>query len=224
VCEDLEMLLRLHEEGRHGKYIAYPGHDFGEAVTRVSPRSSRSSGATRSARPRHPESHLGVGDRAASSRSRGSAFAALSTCAGIRSWISCQFFSLARQPRELVPLAVMTGSVRPSLPRPQHDDHDAIIFGSFRCRPSTCCAGKAGSPPCRTAECGRRGSEPLKAVAAQFALSYTLLGILASRSAAARSRTCSAVRWCSTRRSPTTSASCRADLIFRRSRMRQGRS
>lgn len=35
VCEDLELLLRLHEDGRHGKYIAYPGHDFGEAVTRV---------------------------------------------------------------------------------------------------------------------------------------------------------------------------------------------
>jgi Glycosyl transferase family group 2 len=35
VCEDLELLLRLHECGRHGKYIAYPGQDFGEAVTRV---------------------------------------------------------------------------------------------------------------------------------------------------------------------------------------------
>ncbi len=35
VCEDLELLLRLHESGSHGKYIAYPGHDFGEAVTRV---------------------------------------------------------------------------------------------------------------------------------------------------------------------------------------------
>ena len=35
VCEDLELMLRLHESGRHGKYICYPGHDFGEAVTRV---------------------------------------------------------------------------------------------------------------------------------------------------------------------------------------------
>lgn len=35
VCEDLELMLRLHEGGRHGKYICYPGHDFGEAVTRV---------------------------------------------------------------------------------------------------------------------------------------------------------------------------------------------
>ena len=35
VCEDLEMLLRLHEAGQHGKYVCYPGHDFGEAVTRV---------------------------------------------------------------------------------------------------------------------------------------------------------------------------------------------
>ncbi len=35
VCEDLEMLLRFHEEGSHGKYISYPGLDFGEAVTRV---------------------------------------------------------------------------------------------------------------------------------------------------------------------------------------------
>ena len=35
VCEDLEMMLRFHEAGRHGKYICYPGHDFGEAVTRV---------------------------------------------------------------------------------------------------------------------------------------------------------------------------------------------
>ncbi len=35
VCEDLEMMLRLHEKGGHGKYICYPGHDFGEAVTRV---------------------------------------------------------------------------------------------------------------------------------------------------------------------------------------------
>jgi cellulose synthase/poly-beta-1,6-N-acetylglucosamine synthase-like glycosyltransferase len=35
VCEDLEMLLRLHESGQHGKYVCYPGHDFGEAVTRV---------------------------------------------------------------------------------------------------------------------------------------------------------------------------------------------
>jgi cellulose synthase/poly-beta-1,6-N-acetylglucosamine synthase-like glycosyltransferase len=35
VCEDLELMLRFHEAGRHGKYICYPGHDFGEAVTRV---------------------------------------------------------------------------------------------------------------------------------------------------------------------------------------------
>jgi cellulose synthase/poly-beta-1,6-N-acetylglucosamine synthase-like glycosyltransferase len=35
VCEDLELMMRMHEEGRHGKYICYPGHDFGEAVTRV---------------------------------------------------------------------------------------------------------------------------------------------------------------------------------------------
>jgi hypothetical protein len=35
VCEDLELLLRFHECGSHGKYIAYPGLDFGEAVTRV---------------------------------------------------------------------------------------------------------------------------------------------------------------------------------------------
>jgi cellulose synthase/poly-beta-1,6-N-acetylglucosamine synthase-like glycosyltransferase len=35
VCEDLEMMMRFHEGGRHGKYICYPGHDFGEAVTRV---------------------------------------------------------------------------------------------------------------------------------------------------------------------------------------------
>jgi hypothetical protein len=35
VCEDLELLLRFHESGSHGKYIAFPGHDFGEAVTRV---------------------------------------------------------------------------------------------------------------------------------------------------------------------------------------------
>lgn len=35
VCEDLELALRFHETGSHGKYIAYPGLDFGEAVTRV---------------------------------------------------------------------------------------------------------------------------------------------------------------------------------------------
>jgi cellulose synthase/poly-beta-1,6-N-acetylglucosamine synthase-like glycosyltransferase len=35
VCEDLDLMLRFHESGRHGKYICYPGHDFGEAVTRV---------------------------------------------------------------------------------------------------------------------------------------------------------------------------------------------
>lgn len=35
VCEDLELALRLHESGSHGKFIAYPGQDFGEAVTRV---------------------------------------------------------------------------------------------------------------------------------------------------------------------------------------------
>lgn len=35
VCEDLELAIRFHESGSHGKYIAYPGHDFGEAVTRV---------------------------------------------------------------------------------------------------------------------------------------------------------------------------------------------
>jgi hypothetical protein len=35
VCEDLDLMLRLQEAGRHGKYIAYPGHEFGEAVTRV---------------------------------------------------------------------------------------------------------------------------------------------------------------------------------------------
>jgi cellulose synthase/poly-beta-1,6-N-acetylglucosamine synthase-like glycosyltransferase len=35
VCEDLQCMIRLHEVGCHGKYICYPGHDFGEAVTRV---------------------------------------------------------------------------------------------------------------------------------------------------------------------------------------------
>jgi cellulose synthase/poly-beta-1,6-N-acetylglucosamine synthase-like glycosyltransferase len=35
VCEDLDLMMRFHEGGRHGKYICYPGHDFGEAVTRV---------------------------------------------------------------------------------------------------------------------------------------------------------------------------------------------
>ncbi len=35
VCEDLELMMRLHTMGRHGKYVCYPGQDFGEAVTRV---------------------------------------------------------------------------------------------------------------------------------------------------------------------------------------------
>jgi cellulose synthase/poly-beta-1,6-N-acetylglucosamine synthase-like glycosyltransferase len=35
VCEDLDLMMRLHEKGRHGKFICYPGHDFGEAVTRI---------------------------------------------------------------------------------------------------------------------------------------------------------------------------------------------
>src|SRR6185369_7153929 len=35
VCEDLELSLRFNESGSHGKYIAYPGLEFGEAVTRV---------------------------------------------------------------------------------------------------------------------------------------------------------------------------------------------
>jgi hypothetical protein len=35
VCEDLEMMMRFHVAGCHGKYICYPGQDFGEAVTRV---------------------------------------------------------------------------------------------------------------------------------------------------------------------------------------------
>ena len=35
VCEDLAFCLRVHESGSHGKYIAYPGHQFGEAVTRI---------------------------------------------------------------------------------------------------------------------------------------------------------------------------------------------
>ncbi|MBY0399708.1 glycosyltransferase family 2 protein, partial [Myxococcota bacterium] len=35
VCEDLDMMLRFHMAGSHGKYVCYPGHDFGEAVTRV---------------------------------------------------------------------------------------------------------------------------------------------------------------------------------------------
>ena len=35
VCEDLELMMRLHTMGKHGKYICYPGQDFGEAVTRV---------------------------------------------------------------------------------------------------------------------------------------------------------------------------------------------
>jgi glycosyl transferase family 2 len=35
VCEDLTLCLRLHESGSHGKFIAYPGHAFGEAVTRI---------------------------------------------------------------------------------------------------------------------------------------------------------------------------------------------
>jgi cellulose synthase/poly-beta-1,6-N-acetylglucosamine synthase-like glycosyltransferase len=35
VCEDLALCLRVHGSGSHGKYIAYPGHQFGEAVTRV---------------------------------------------------------------------------------------------------------------------------------------------------------------------------------------------
>ena len=52
VCEDLEMLLRLHEAGQHGKYVCYPGHDFGEAVTRVYTEELGSSAATRSAPPR----------------------------------------------------------------------------------------------------------------------------------------------------------------------------
>jgi Glycosyl transferase family group 2 len=35
VCEDLAFCLRVHESGSHGKYIAYPGHAVGEAVTRI---------------------------------------------------------------------------------------------------------------------------------------------------------------------------------------------
>lgn len=35
VCEDLDLMMRLHTMGSHGKYICYPGQDFGEAVTRV---------------------------------------------------------------------------------------------------------------------------------------------------------------------------------------------
>ena len=34
VCEDLNFMLDCHINGHHGKYVAYPGLEFGEAVTR----------------------------------------------------------------------------------------------------------------------------------------------------------------------------------------------
>ena len=35
VCEDLDFMLAVHVAGYHGKFVAYPGLEFGEAVTRV---------------------------------------------------------------------------------------------------------------------------------------------------------------------------------------------
>jgi hypothetical protein len=34
-CEDLDFMMRVHIVGLHGKYVAFPGLEFGEAVTRT---------------------------------------------------------------------------------------------------------------------------------------------------------------------------------------------
>jgi hypothetical protein len=34
-CEDLDFMMRVHITGLHGKYVAFPGLEFGEAVTRT---------------------------------------------------------------------------------------------------------------------------------------------------------------------------------------------
>ncbi len=34
-CEDLDFMMRVHITGQHGKYVAFPGLEFGEAVTRT---------------------------------------------------------------------------------------------------------------------------------------------------------------------------------------------
>jgi hypothetical protein len=34
-CEDLDFMMRVHVTGLHGMYVAYPGLEFGEAVTRT---------------------------------------------------------------------------------------------------------------------------------------------------------------------------------------------
>jgi hypothetical protein len=34
-CEDLDFMMRVHISGLHGKYVAFPGLEFGEAVTRT---------------------------------------------------------------------------------------------------------------------------------------------------------------------------------------------
>jgi cellulose synthase/poly-beta-1,6-N-acetylglucosamine synthase-like glycosyltransferase len=34
-CEDLDFMMRVHVTGQHGRYVAFPGLEFGEAVTRT---------------------------------------------------------------------------------------------------------------------------------------------------------------------------------------------
>ena len=178
VCEDLELMLRFHESGSHGKYIAYPGHDFGEAVTRVYTEELEKFPALRIRRRReHPEPDLGMGD----TRDRQNVVAkvlplrARALVSGARHG---PVLLLAHQPRDSRSIAIATGLgfVHPFRAVSMFV-MTLFIFGVLPI-PALYMLRRRGalaSMPGGRVWASRLS--PLKAIVAQLALSYTFLGM-----------------------------------------------
>lgn len=177
VCEDLELLLRFHESGSHGKYVAYPGHDFGEAVTRVYTEELEkfrryAFGAVEAVlNPVAEWEHRGVVKQS---------WRRFCRSEHVR-WYQVvdllQFFFSLVNLASLVPLAIVTGL---GLVHPYRSASmlvmSLIVFGLVPI-PAIFMLRRRGALAAMPAA-GIWGSRfaPWKAVAAQFALSYTFLG------------------------------------------------
>lgn len=177
VCEDLELLLRFHESGSHGKYIAYPGLDFGEAVTRVYTeelekfRRYAFGAAEAVLNPISEWEHRGV------IKQSWRKFCRSEYVQWYQVLDLLQFFFSLVNLASLVPLAVVTGL---GLVHPYRAASmmlmTVIVFGVVPMPAIYLLRRRGGLTSMAGGHVWASGFGVLKAIAAQFALSYTFLG------------------------------------------------
>ena len=195
--------------GSHGKYIAYPGHEFGEAVTRVYTEELEKFRRYAFGAAEAVLNPISEWERRGIVKESWRRFCRSEHVRWYQVVDLLQFFFSLVNLASLVPIALLTGLGFVHPYRALSMAADVVRSSSAWCRfpPSTCCgAGAASAAMPAGRDLGARGSAPGRRSPPSSRSRACFVGYVARRDAGARWPISSTVRSSSRRRTPTTSA------------------